>query len=208
MFTFNHHVLNHIPHLIEQLGCLRAFSARSLERKIGSVKRAVRSNKAAGVNSNNQLEQGEIFDFLAVSNTIDFDLPYMAKSVQGETFRYHPSYIPGHLDFESNKNRPQQWSPFIKGFQLLDLAGRPEMIINKIGITAKEFEGAMLNYYRRLQGSRTSTFEDHHYYQDIQLSQRLWCDSLVYSCASYKENRSNSTRKDQYCMFTSTHKTK
>ncbi|KAI8883669.1 hypothetical protein K501DRAFT_184064, partial [Backusella circina FSU 941] len=34
IFTFNHHVLCHIPYLIRKLGPLRAFSARSLERKV------------------------------------------------------------------------------------------------------------------------------------------------------------------------------
>ncbi|KAI8876095.1 hypothetical protein K501DRAFT_232612, partial [Backusella circina FSU 941] len=66
IFTFNHHVRCHIPYLIRKLGPLRAFSARSLERKVGTAKRSVRSTKNAGINAGNILEKEEIFNFLSM----------------------------------------------------------------------------------------------------------------------------------------------
>jgi hypothetical protein len=56
LFTFNHHALSHLPHLIKVLGSIRAVSARGLERKIGVVKRVVRSTNKAGVNAGNELD--------------------------------------------------------------------------------------------------------------------------------------------------------
>jgi hypothetical protein len=76
LFTFNHHALSHLPHLIKVLGSIRAVSARGLERKIGVVKRVVRSTNKAGVNAGNELDQEDVFTFLEFAGAIDFLEPF------------------------------------------------------------------------------------------------------------------------------------
>jgi hypothetical protein len=102
-------VLCHIPFLVKSLGCLGAFSARSLERRIGYTKRAVRSTRSAGINATNLLEQEQIFHFLRLAKIIDFDEPYKKKKKsKKQTFRYHPRHDPEstHSDTDITKQYP------------------------------------------------------------------------------------------------------
>jgi hypothetical protein len=127
MYTFNLHALNHIPHMIEMLGPPRCFSARTLERKIGYMKRSVRSTKSAGKNASNVLEQEQVFSFLHLAGIGGLEKPYqkMTKSKK-PTFRYHPKCIKGNLDYEATKMYPQQWSPLPPDVSFKDLNENPE----------------------------------------------------------------------------------
>lgn len=79
LFIFNHHALSHLPHLIKVLGSIRAVSARRLERKIGVVRRVVRSTKKAGVIAGNEPDQEDVFTFFEFTGAIDFLEPFQKK---------------------------------------------------------------------------------------------------------------------------------
>jgi hypothetical protein len=206
LFTFNHHVLNHVPYLIEQLGCLRAFSARPLERKIGYIKRAVKSTKSAGINASNILEQEQIFSFLKMAGVMDFEEPYNTKRKNAkQTFRYHPKYDPNAANTDKFKQYPQQWCPFAQDLYFHDIHINPEKKLEKYGVTYSQLHVAMNDYLARLKGDPTAVFSQVHTNQIIQISERLWSDSMVYAGEAYKKTQKN-TRNDCYCYFRSNHK--
>lgn len=202
LFTFNHHVLSHLPHLIKVLGSLRAVSARSLERKIGVVKRVVKSTNKAGVNAGNELEQEDIFTFLEFAGAIDFLEPFQKRTKDiAETFRYHPAADFNLPDYDEKKKLPQQWIPFLPSVPLVELLSSPAEVIPGTKVTFKELTTAMLTFHKRLIGNAAAAFSQHHLIQAVEFSERLWCDSIVYSTESYKDKRANSTRKDCYCFL-------
>jgi hypothetical protein len=207
MLTFNHHVLSHLPFLIEQLSCLLAVSARSLERRIGYIKRAVKSTKSAGVNASNLLEQEQIFNFLRMAKIIDFEAPYHMKEKGNdtETFRYHPKHIKDSPDAEETKMLPQQWSPLPPDIPFASLIENPQKNLSKYDITYANLTTAMKDYLARLTQNQNVTFRKFHADQTVQFSERLWMDAMVYSCEAYKKTK-KSTRNDSYCQFTANHK--
>jgi hypothetical protein len=199
-------VLWHIPYLISKLGNLRALSARSLERKIGTAKRSVKSTKHAGVNAGNILEKEEIFGFLSMAEIIDFSAPLGSGNPNIEnTFRYHPSCIEGDINYNEYKNRPQQWNPFPKSVIFSDILEQPNKRMEKLNISNGEYKKAILDYLGYITGSLSPRFSHYHKHQQVDFSERLWSDSMVYCCTSYKEKCDNKTRRDDHCYFTSNH---
>lgn len=202
LFTFNHHALSHLPHLIKVLRSIRAVSARGLERKIGVVKRVVRSTNKAGVNAGNELDQEDVFTFLEFAGAIDFLEPFQRKTRDiADTFRYHPAAHPSLPDFEEKKKLPQQWVPFLPSVLLSELLSSPAEVIQNTKVTFKELTTAMLTYLIRLTGNSAAAFSDFHKNQTVEFSERLWCDSIVYSTEAYKDKKANATRKDCYCFL-------
>ncbi|SAM06222.1 hypothetical protein [Absidia glauca] len=51
--TPNHHYLSHVTEAIRQLGPMYSYSARSMERSIGTLKRLIRSKQDSGINGIN-----------------------------------------------------------------------------------------------------------------------------------------------------------
>jgi hypothetical protein len=84
---------------------------------------------------------------------------------------------------------------------LSDLLANPSTTLGKTGVTFKELTTAMQTYMVRLTGNSRAIFTDGQKNQLVQFSQRLWCDSTVYSTESYKDLRANATRKDCYCFL-------
>ena len=194
LFTFNHHVLFHIPDLIERLGCLRAYSARSLERKIGSYKRAIRSNNAAGINGGNHLEKESIFAFIESEEVIALQKDNTKD--KSHSFRYHPSYS---YD-TSNKNLPQLWSPIYNTLSFETLQSLNTYLFGTDATHADLYQ-AMWNYYGILTSQRNPSFTNHHLCQSFECSPRLWMDSYVYTSTAYKQHDTKATRGNEYCMF-------
>ncbi|KAI8875067.1 hypothetical protein K501DRAFT_312419 [Backusella circina FSU 941] len=121
------------------------------------------------------------------------------------TFRYHPSCIEVDPKYMQYKKRPQQWNPFPKSIQFNDILEQPNKKMDKFNISFSEFKKAMLDYLGCLTGLLSPRFIQFHKNQQVDFSERLWSDSLVYSCTAYKEHCSNKTRRDDYCYFTSNH---
>jgi hypothetical protein len=201
MFTFNHHVICHIVYLIKQLGNVRATSARVLERCIGTTKRATRSTKCAGINAGNHLEQDQIFSFLELCKIIDFDKPFKSAADISKTFRYHPKYIQGCPNTEQFKSLPQQWEPFPKSIGFNELTSKRNYKMEKYGVTFAEIKKALLDYLGRLTGTMQPKFTDFHKNQVLDLRERLWSDSLVYSCSAYKESSTQNFKRDGFCYI-------
>jgi hypothetical protein len=188
--------------LLRQLGSFRAASARILERRIGTVKRATRSTKCAGINAGNYLEQDQIFSFLKLAGIIDFEKPFESTKDISKTFRYHPKCVEGSLNLDELKKLPQQWIPFIDTIKFKDLRANPGTKMNKYNVTYGEIKKAMLDYLGRLNGTFRPKFVAWHKDQFIELSERMWCDSMVYACSAYKEVDSEGFKRDGICYFT------
>lgn len=201
LFTFNLHCLSHLGTLLRQLGNIRAVSSKAIERFIGFIKRVVRSTNKAGINAGNELEQEDVFCFLELASVIDFEKPFESTKDISNTFRYHPAAIEGQPDYQENKALPQQWVPFLDDKLLSDLLENPSAILGKTGVTYKQLTTAMQTYLVRLTGNSASVFSVEHKTQTLKFSQRLWCDSAIYSTESYKDSRANATRKDCYCFL-------
>ncbi|KAI8875711.1 hypothetical protein K501DRAFT_309944 [Backusella circina FSU 941] len=92
--------------------------------------------------------------------------------------------------------------PFIDTIQFQDLRANPTTLLNKYGIAYGEIKKAMLDYLGRLTGSSEPKFVDWHNMQEIELSERVWSDSMVYACSAYKENDSEDFKRDGFCYFT------
>ncbi|KAG2203717.1 hypothetical protein INT45_011297, partial [Circinella minor] len=57
MYSSNMHYLQHIPEMVRLLGPLHSFSARSMERAIGFLKKRIKPQKNPGVNAGNILRR-------------------------------------------------------------------------------------------------------------------------------------------------------
>jgi hypothetical protein len=103
------------------------------------------------------------------------------------------------------KKLPQQWSPLLSDIPFTKLTEHPQQKLSKYNVTYSQLKTAMNDYLARLTENPDIVFTIFHANQTIQLSERLWLDSNVYSCEAYK-NTKKSTRNDSHCQFTATHK--
>jgi hypothetical protein len=188
--------------LLKQLGNLRAVSARILERRIGTIKRATRSTKCAGINAGNYLEQDQIFSFLELAGIVDFERPFESTKDISKTFRYHPKCVEGSPNLDELKKLPQQWIPFIHSITFKDIRANPNTKMDKYGVSYGEIKKAMLDYLGRLNSTLQPKFTAWHNDQIIEFSERVWCDSMVYACSAYKEVDSEGFKRDGTCYIT------
>lgn len=137
---------------------------------------------------------------------INFSAPLGSGNPNIEnTFRYHPSCIEDDINYTEYKNRPQQSNPFPKSVIFSDILEKPNNKMEKLNISNSEYKKALLDYLGYLTSSLSPRFSLFHKDQQVDFSERLWSDSMVYSCTSYKEKCSNKTRRDDHCYFTSNH---
>ncbi|KAG1445366.1 hypothetical protein G6F56_009939 [Rhizopus delemar] len=95
VFRSVQHYLYHIPLIIRQMGPLRVYSTRSMERAIGNISKSIHSNIDSGKNASNIIEQNLI----------------KPKQYRPESFWPNPS---------ENSDSAQLWEPFKLNIQTKD----------------------------------------------------------------------------------------
>ncbi|KAI7864294.1 uncharacterized protein EV154DRAFT_488928, partial [Mucor mucedo] len=180
---------------------LRCYSARSLERSIGSYKTRIRSTVHPGVNAGNILETRAIFKFLKIANIFDFFA--LTATIDKETnFVQHPSNDP---------LLPQLRSPFLNCpyssmvvGDLLEHGRSSSSFDNRYRIMPWIF--ALMNCLARVTGIRQTTISAFHLNQQLVISSKLFSNNHVYVSDLYKSKNRSSTRGGDFVMFEAVHK--
>ena len=171
------HYLTHIPLMIRKQGPLRVYSARSMERSIGNLKKMIKSKVEAGTNASNIVERNAFFNYV---NTLFGD------DTAGQSEDTHFRSLPGDTD------GPQLWEPFVQE-TLVDGGDRIE------GVQMKTVISGLKKYYGRLIPANPVDVDIQY---TIECSGRLWKDSWVYFSLMNKRITRESRRGNHYVMFT------
>lgn len=179
---------------------MRCYSARSLERAIGTYKRRIRSTLHPGVNAGNVLETRNIFAFIQSAGIIDFSIGPTSID-RPANFLEHPS---------NDQHRPQLWSPFLNhpvplvfGQLYQKISQDPSYVL--LDHCLLFWLKALLHCFVRLEGDRHIGFTKFHTDQTIKFSAKLWFNNQVLISHFYKSSNSSSSRGGEYMMFKAVH---
>ena len=179
VFTSNTHYLRHIPDMIERMGPLRFLSCRASERSIKLHTNSIRSGSRPGQNANNILVQRGVMSSAGITEAL----------VEDEN---HETYGPDSWMVNPNgdPNSPQLWEPsgHYVGLDSVALCD---------GVDGMVISVALRSYYRRLHGNTIIELEN----EEVQLAERAWADSSVYSSCMHRTRKHLITRADNFVMF-------
>lgn len=187
VFRINLHLLTHIGEMIREQGVLRAYSCRSVERSIKTMKNKMNAVRFAGENASNIVEIDNMLSFIDIMGFVDFGRA--SKPVDDSTFENHPD----------SRHAEQLWSPFHQEtFTIFKPAKKIDGLFS-FGDLGK----ALFHYFARIGGLRLSQFrfspEQLHY--PVRFSSRLWLDNITYHSQLYKSKRKTITKEGYYVMF-------
>lgn len=170
------HYLLHLAHMIEKQGCLKSYSARSMERTIGQFKRVINAKTNVGTNAGNILER------LAMMSTLE-NMPWDTEeevsliTTRGEdVYLEHPS---------GEQDSAQLWKPF----EACTTTSLP------LDVSADKFKNALEKNYVRLYNCEAESLDT-----EVLVAHRCWLSNTVYASHHYQK-RVRSTRGNQYVMF-------
>lgn len=175
------HYLAHIKFIIKRQGPLRAYSTRSMERSIGVFSKLIKSKREGGKNASNIIER------LAIYNHVNCVLN-IEKLVSLITPRQYTDA--SYMDHPNDVNGLQLWEPFLPIFELND-----ELLVE--GVPGKRIKKAIKRFYTRSKSQPISTTTAN----SIVLASRLWASSTVYSSCMYRRLKKETSRGNQYIMF-------
>jgi hypothetical protein len=82
------------------------------------------------------------------------------------------------------KTALQQSNPFPKSIIFNNILKQPNNKMEKLNISNSEYKKAMLDYLGYLTSSLSLQFNQFHKDQHVDFNERLWSDSMIYSCTS------------------------
>lgn len=177
VFTPNNHYLSHLALLIRQMGPLRAYSCRSMERTIKLFTNLIKSTSHTGVNASNILRRQSNQNKMAVRQLLEVQFPSRPAQVG---------------DYETSPSGLQVWKPS----RSVSLLGDGDEDIC-FGTTRSRLIAGLKSYYTRLSGERVISLE----MADIELFGRAWRDSFVYSSTMNRRIKNLQTRADNVVLF-------
>lgn len=173
------HYLIHIPFIIRQLGPLRAYSTRSMERAIGVFSKLINSKREGGKNASNIIERLAIQNYLNCILNLEELIDVIKPKPYAETsYINHPSDLVG----------VQLWEPFFR--VILNNQSTVE------GIEGRTLIKALKKFYLR-SGIGSIDLANN----TIILAARFWNDCTVYSSCMYRRLKKETSRGNQYVMF-------
>lgn len=140
VFRSVNHYLCHIPYVIRNLGPMRSFSTRPLERTIGKFSKLIKSRKDSGVNAGNVIER------IATRQYVRFAID-SEKKVNLITKKPYSSntVIDGPPDsLESH----ELWSPILRDFNLISARNDYSSFLG-VNITNRIILEALKGFYIR-----------------------------------------------------------
>ncbi|KAI7893582.1 uncharacterized protein EV154DRAFT_549714 [Mucor mucedo] len=151
--------------MIRRMGPLRCYSAKSLERSIGTYKKRIRSSLHPGINAGNIMETKEIFKFFNASGIFDFSALTAFPDSNEKNFEQHPQ----------DATYPQLWSPFDDSFTKVGvlLQGSSDVLICGLYRTIPWCR-ALMGCMTRLTGMRQRVVLPFHQQQHLRISTSLF----------------------------------
>lgn len=180
VFTPNNHYLAHIGHISRKNGCLRAYSARAMERNIGRYSKLIKSRVLTGKNAGNIVERLATRSVVNISinipSVLDIVEPKKTSLDDFEELPLTSKYNLGH----------QLWSPFSKA----DLSTCTSVESIPSTTILKELRKF---YSRSASGTLRNTA--------IEISARALIISHVYGSLMYRRLRREYRRGNQFVLF-------
>lgn len=182
VFVPNNHYLTHIGHITRKNGCMRAYSARSMERTIGRYSRLIKSKVFAGKNAGNLIEKISLRNSVNLALDMEKELDLIGpKKTSLDDYYELPSSSKFNLDH-------QLWSPFATS----NLSHEVEIESVSSKIISKE----LVKYYSRSSSSASSLF-----ITKIDISARALINNHVYSSIMYRRVKREFRRGNHYVLF-------
>lgn len=181
MFKPVQHYICHIPYIIRQLGPLRAYSTRSMERSIGVFSRIIKSKRAGGQNASNLIERVAIQNYIDctinIGNLINILKP---RQYQDCSYMNDPNDVGG----------AQLWEKFT------EITLDPESLVE--GVNGTILIRELKKFYSRIDPTSPTIDVENII---ITLAARMWNESTVYSTEMYRKIKKETSRGNQYVMF-------
>lgn len=180
VFKPNNHYLAHIAYITGQNGCMRVFSARSMERTIGRYSKLIKSKVFSGKNAGNVIER------LATRSTVNFSLDICSLLDVVEPNRTSLDDCWELPETSPHNKNHQLWSPFSSANLASDafIESLPAQLIKK----------ELSRYYSRTNSCSLQNM-------DIDISVRALLKSHVYGSCMYRRVRNEYRRGNHYIMF-------
>jgi hypothetical protein len=174
--------------MIRQIGPLRAYSTRSLERTIGRYSNSIKSKVASGANASNIAEnfgvRGYIHSIMDIDELLD---PIAPAPYSSKTYINDPNDIDGD----------QLWEPFNN--KSLKTGTDNQTIENyPINIICL----ALTKYYSRYNSIPVKNVRIR---PNIKLAGRAWINTTIYSSSKYRTMMNETRRGNHYVMFNSSY---
>lgn len=184
VFTANNHYLAHLAFIIKQVGPLKAYSCRSLERTIKKFRNLSRGFKDIGANTSNVISTHARYNTTYMYGIRNKAIP--SKPYDEGSFVSHPS---------GDKTLPQLWSPISND----DLNGATDTVLVCCGVKKYKIVKALKKYYDRNYGvsNNVDIIES-----EITVAGNAWKDSVVISSAySHRHKNVPRSRSNNIVLF-------
>ncbi|KAG2211979.1 hypothetical protein INT45_014171 [Circinella minor] len=160
LYTVNFHYLRHIPEALQQLGPMRAYGVRSMERAVGLFDKLIKSTKEPGKNADKQLELLAANRFHSRTNHQEILLDSNADNNNNSQHR-KAVYV------DATDGAPELWGPHLKDTTI------NEFITYNLILYLQKFWARM----RNMQPSSPPPL-----LQDITVGKRLFLNGDTYDC--------------------------
>lgn len=170
VFTVNNHYLMHLKFIIEQVGPLKAYSCRSLERTIKKFRNLANGHRDLGVNSSNVLANHTRYNTVYMQDIYTRLRPNRQNAEN--SFLSHPS---------GDRSLPQLWEPFC------DESLEGDGVVNCCGVQRTKVARALKKFYARTYG-RSDDVNNTSF--RITIAGNAWKDSIVISSVYAYNNKS------------------
>lgn len=179
VFTVNNHYLSHLSLLIREMGPLRSFSCRSMERTIKKYTNLIKSTTKTGVNASNVLRWQANLNKTAVQQLLAELFPITPE--QENMFETSPC---GSL---------QVWG-LPKYVSLVVEEGNEDVY----GTTKSKLKKGLERYYIRKTGIANITLDTN----EINVFNQAWTDeNVLYSSSIHRRSKGLTTRADNVVLF-------
>ncbi|OAD68523.1 hypothetical protein PHYBLDRAFT_172950 [Phycomyces blakesleeanus NRRL 1555(-)] len=175
------HYLMHIPFIVKQLGPLRCYSTRSMERVIGVFSKLIKSKCKGGRNASFLVERFTLHNYVNTAISIQNEIDLIQPKPYGRE---------SHMHLPNDFSGAQLWEPFHRFAHLND-----DLVE---GVSGPSVKDALTRYYQRTSGLMISNIGDF----TIVVAGRLWMNPTVYSSCMYQQRRNERSRGNHYMMFT------
>ncbi|OAD67251.1 hypothetical protein PHYBLDRAFT_63754 [Phycomyces blakesleeanus NRRL 1555(-)] len=171
----------HIPFIVKQLGPLRCYSTRSIERVIGVFSKLIKSKCKGCCNASFLVERFTLHNYINTAISIQNEIDLIQPKPYGRE---------SYMDLPNDFSGAQLWEPFHRFAHLND-----DLVE---GVSSPSVKDALTRYYQRTSGLMISNIGDF----TIVVAGRLWMNSTMYSSCIYQQRRNERSRGNHYVMFT------
>ncbi|KAI8323632.1 hypothetical protein EDC96DRAFT_595496 [Choanephora cucurbitarum] len=187
VFRINMHLLSHLSEIIKKLGPMTAYSVRTMERSIGSLKKKMKASNRAGINAGNIIEIDQLIDFIDVHQLVDLRVD--VEEVKDNSER-------GLSPNDPSDSRLR--GPFAKQ----DISFRVTDASKTIGgVLFKHLAKAIIHMNARHQGNKRPTWDDHQIRHKIKIAAKMADGKFLYGSDFYRHTNTTIQKEGYYALF-------